>query len=122
MSLPGAALFALLAQAGWPVLAWYGRGSFDGSNDPWGLLALATAALVLWRASPALPPSRPLLLPAGFMLLYTAATLAALPVSLRAICVVLAMAALGSAWRLGRRLDLPLVALALLALPLTATL
>lgn len=120
--MPGAALLGLLALAGWPVLAWYGRGSFDGSNDPWGLLALATAALVLWRAPPALPPGRPVLLPAGFMLLYTAATLAAVPISLRAVCAVLAMAALGSAWRLGRRLDLPLAALALLALPLTASL
>lgn len=72
----GAMLFALLAFACWPILVWFGRGSFDGSNDFWGLLALATAALVLWRARPSLPPSRPLALPAGFMLLYTAAPLA----------------------------------------------
>ena len=35
----------------------------------------------------------------------------ALPVSLRAIMATLALAALGSACRLGRRLDLPLLAL-----------
>lgn len=122
MTLPGATLFTLLAFACWPILFWFGRGSFDGSNDPWGLLALATAALVLWRAHPSLPPSRPLVLPAGFMLLYTAATLAGLAVSLRAMCAILAMVSLASTWRMGRRLDLPLVALGMLALPLTASL
>lgn len=118
--------FALLTAACWPVVAWFGRGSFDGSNEPWGLLALATAALLLWRAPPqslsAAPPAQPFALPAAFLLLYSLATLGALPLSLRAIAAALAMAALGSAWRLGRRLDLPLLALLLLALPLTATL
>jgi len=114
--------FAWLAIACWPILVWYGRGSVDGSNDPWGLLALATVALALWRAGPAAPPARPLALPTGLLVLYLAATLAGLPVSLRAALAALAMAALGSAWRRGRRLDLPLAALALLALPLTASL
>ncbi|HRF11048.1 MAG TPA: archaeosortase/exosortase family protein [Candidatus Accumulibacter phosphatis] len=118
----GGVLFASLAIACWPVLVWYVRGSFDGSNDPWGLLALATAIGVLWRAAPASPPERPLLLPTALLLLYTAATLAALPLSLRALLAALALAALGSAWRLGRRLDFPVAALALLALPLTASL
>ncbi|TMQ76129.1 hypothetical protein ACCUM_0068 [Candidatus Accumulibacter phosphatis] len=118
----GVALFAALAIACWPVLVWYVRGSFDGSNDPWGLLALATAIGALWRAAPASPPDRPLALPAALLLLYTAATLAALPMSLRALLAALALAALGSAWRLGRRLDFPVALLALLALPLTASL
>lgn len=122
MHLDKAAPFVLLSAACWPVLIWYGRGSFDGSNEPWGLLALATAALLLWRVTPATPLNRPFALPAACLLLYSLATLVALPVSLRAIVAALAMAALGSACRLGRRLDLPLLALALLALPLTATL
>lgn len=41
MKMPRFALFILPALACWPVLAWYGRGSFDGSNEPWGLLALS---------------------------------------------------------------------------------
>jgi exosortase/archaeosortase family protein len=114
--------FVLLALACWPVLAWYGRGSFDGSNDPWGLLALVTAAFVLWRAPPTAPASQPLLLPSLFLLLYCLATVAGLPMALRAMAAVLAMTAQASIWRLGRRLDLPLLALALLALPLTASL
>lgn len=106
----------------WPVLVWYVRGSADGSNDPWGLLALATAAWVLWRAPSTPVPQQPWALPALGMAAYTLATLAGAPMALRALCVAGALVALGSAWRLGRRLDVPLLGLALLALPLTATL
>lgn len=120
MKMPRFALFILPALACWPVLAWYGRGSFDGSNEPWGLLALVTAALVVWRAPPAAPPRQPLLLPSLFLLIYSLASLAGVPIALRAMLAALAMTALASAWYLGRRLDLPLLALALLALPLTA--
>ena len=120
-SIPGVCLLLILA-ACWPVLAWYWRGSLDGSNDPWGLLALGTALFAL-RHSPRLPqPAYPLALPGACLVLYCIATLAGLPASLRAITAALALAALGSArWR-GRRLDLPIASLALLALPLTATL
>lgn len=122
MRMSRSAPLVLLALACWPVLAWYGRGSFDGSNDPWGLLALVTAAFVLWRAPPAAPLRQPFMLPSIFLLLYCLATVAGLPMALRAMAVALAMTAMASAWRLGRRLDLPLLALALLALPLTASL
>ncbi|MDD3481772.1 archaeosortase/exosortase family protein [Azovibrio restrictus] len=115
-------LLALLA-AFWPVLLWYLRGSFDGSNDPWGLLALLAAALALGR-EPARqpPPARPLLLPLLGLGLYATASLAGLPLSLRAGLAALTLGALLSAWRLGRRLDLPLTGLLLLALPLAASL
>lgn len=121
---PGARTLASAAAvlAVWPVLVWYVRGSADGSNDPWGLLALATAAWVLWRAPPAGAPQRPWLLPGCAMGVYAGATLAGLPMALRALCAVAALVSLASAWRLGRRLDVPLLGLALLALPLTATL
>jgi len=122
MKMSRIAPFVLLALACWPVLAWYGRGSFDGSNEPWGLLALATAGFVVWRAAPAVPPRQPLLLPSLFLLLYSLASIAGLPIALRAMLAALAMTALVSACHLGRRLDLPLLALALLALPLTASL
>lgn len=106
----------------WPVLVWYLRGSIDGSNDPWGLLALVTAAWVLWRAPPEPAPQWPWLLPGMAMGVYAGATLAGAPMALRALCAVLALVSLASAWRLGRRLDVALLGLALLALPLTATL
>ncbi len=114
-------LLALLA-AFWPVLLWYLRGSFDGSNDPWGLLALLAAALALGREPARQPPPQPLLLPLLGLGLYGAASLAGLPLSLRAGLAALTLGALLSAWRLGRRLDLPLTGLLLLALPLAASL
>jgi hypothetical protein len=62
------------------------------------------------------------LLPGLALIAYAAATLAGLPMALRALCAALALVSLASAWRLGRRLDLSLLGLAVLALPLTATL
>jgi exosortase/archaeosortase family protein len=45
-----AALLALLA-AGWPVLRWYALRLGDGSDEPWGLAALAAALLFApWRS------------------------------------------------------------------------
>lgn len=46
--------FAALLLATWPVWRWYVRRIMDGSDEPWGLLALATAAaLALWRGGAA---------------------------------------------------------------------
>ncbi|RRJ98492.1 exosortase/archaeosortase family protein [Opitutaceae bacterium TAV3] len=68
-----AALLALLA-AGWPVLRWYAARLGDGSDEPWGLVALATALFFApWRAILApLPPHRTLALCTG-LALYAAA-------------------------------------------------
>lgn len=111
--------------AGWPVLLWYARGSIDASNGPWGLLALATAAWLLGCAPPARRPApvpHRFLVPGLGLLAYTLCTLAGLPMALRALGMSLAWVGLASAWRLGRRLDPALLGLALLALPLGATL
>jgi exosortase/archaeosortase family protein len=40
---------ALLALALWPIGWWMGRRMLDGSDDPLGLLALATLGLLFWR-------------------------------------------------------------------------
>ena len=117
----GLLALAMLA-AFWPVLAWYARGSADASNEASGLLAAATALLLVSRAKPASGVRHPLVLPGVLLALYIAATLAAWPIALRAVLAFLAVAALASACRLGKRLDLPLCALALLALPLAASL
>ncbi len=111
----------------WPVWRWYVAGTLDGSNDGWGLLAAATAMLLCWRARrgshrPHALPAWPLLLPTLLLLAYLLATLAGLSPALRAIPAVLALAALASIGCFGRRIHLPLFALSLLALPLTASL
>jgi hypothetical protein len=45
---PHVALLALCAGT-WPVWRWYVLRLTDGSDEPWGLLALGTLALLLWR-------------------------------------------------------------------------
>ena len=115
-------LALVMLAAFWPVLAWYASGSADASNDASGLLAAATVLLIVSRAKPQSSVRHPLLLPAVLLALYIAATLAALPIAVRAMLAFLALAALASAARLGKRLDLPLCVLAMLALPLAASL
>ncbi|MES2300218.1 MAG: archaeosortase/exosortase family protein [Pseudomonadota bacterium] len=117
----------LLGAAGatWPVWLWYVPASLDASNDYIGLFAAASVLALLWRArgvQPSAAPSHALALPLACMLAYTAATLAGWSIALRAVPAMLALATLASSWRLGRRLDLPLTALALMALPFAATL
>ncbi|MEJ7807700.1 MAG: archaeosortase/exosortase family protein, partial [Telluria sp.] len=53
---------------------------------------------------------------------YLVATVAGVALAGRALIVALAMAALASAFRMGKRLDVALLALCVLALPLSATL
>jgi exosortase len=117
-------LIAASLLAIWPVLSWYVTGTLDGSNDLWGLLAAATAIVVLVKAKPqsTLQLRFPLALPALLMTLYIAATCLGVLISMRAVLAFLTLAALASAWRLDKRIDLPLIALCMLALPLAATL
>lgn len=111
-----------LCLALWPVWGWYVRGSLDGSNDPWGLLATVTALGLVWQGQPLRRLAAPLVLPGMFLVLYMGAVWWGLPVSIRAVLGFMALGCLLSAYRLGRRLDLPLLGLLLLALPLTASL
>ena len=50
-------LVAAFAAGVWPVGRWYAQRMFDGSDEPYGLIALATLALVLVRSGLALPRS-----------------------------------------------------------------
>ena len=38
---------ALVALASWPIWSWYARRMQDGSDDPWGLLALVPLGALL---------------------------------------------------------------------------
>jgi exosortase/archaeosortase family protein len=119
-------LFPLLASgmciAFWPIWVWFANGTVDGSNDSAGLLAAATVVAIVWRAPVAPTLAWPLAVPTALLALYALATAAGAPVAVCALLAALALAALASAYRLGRRLDIALVALCLLALPLAATL
>lgn len=111
-------LFAILAIAWWRVAAWYARRMTDGSDEPWGLLALAAAATCIWRGRASIRIARS---GAAIAVALTAAQLVAgdaLPALVRAAMGTAALAAL-----LGISRRLPAVTLLLaLSLPLVASL
>ncbi|SFF51502.1 exosortase/archaeosortase family protein [Duganella sp. CF458] len=118
---PFALLLAALCLACWPVLRWFVAGTLDGSNDCAGLLAAAAAAIiVLAPAREAL--ARPLVLPCACLAVYLAATACQVPAPARSPLLALAITALASSLRLGKRFDVALFTLCILALPLSATL
>lgn len=114
--------FAGMLMAFWPVWQWLALSSMDGSNESANLLAAATAILLAWRAPAEGSIAYPLALPTVCVLLYTMACLAGLSLSVRAACAALALGSLASAVRLGKRLDLAMLALCMLALPVAASL
>jgi len=115
-------LAAAICLAVWPVWIWFAGASVDRSNDSASLLAAATALIVVWRAPPVPAVRWPLALPAALLAMYAAATACGVPPASGAIAAFAALAALASAWRLGRRLDAALLGLCMLALPLAASL
>jgi exosortase/archaeosortase family protein len=115
---------ALHALALWPHGLWAARRMADGSDDPLGAAALA--ALLLWllheRATLRPTPRLAWLAAAGALTLAaTAATLAAPPLA-SALVAALALAAHVCAWLPERAPRVALTGLALLALPLVASL
>jgi exosortase len=116
--LPLAALIATL----WPVWSWISLRALDNSGDAWELLSLATVVLLL-----ATTPTRTqrddlaIAMPIVLLGIY-AATYPFLPPLLRACIAVTAVAALCSDMWFGKRMELSLLGLLLLALPVIASL
>lgn len=116
------ALLGVLLLALWPHLAWMARRLTDGSDEPWGVLALATVLVLLVRDRAALtaPSTRALVISAVLALCATAA-LWWLPALLAAAIAMLALAVFITA-ALPARPAAPMVTLLLLSLPLIASL
>lgn len=121
---PAAGWLALHAAALWPHGQWIARRVADGSDDPLGLAAGAALLLWLWRAHATLraTPQLPWLGTAALLTLAATAALFAAPPLLAATLAVLALAAHLVAWLPARAPRLALAGLALLALPLIASL
>jgi exosortase len=116
--LPLAALIAAL----WPVWSWISLRAVDDSGDAWELLSLATVVLLL-AATPARSQRDDLALAVPIALLgIYAVTYPFLPPLLRACIAVTAVAALCSDMWFGKRMELSLLGLLLLALPVIASL
>jgi exosortase/archaeosortase family protein len=121
-ALAAVAPLALLLAALWPHLAWMAQRLTDGSDEPWGILALGTVlVLVLRDRAQFAAPSPRALVASGTLAVLSAAALGWLPALLAAALAMLALAVFLSA-ALPRRPAAPMVTLLLLALPLIASL
>jgi exosortase/archaeosortase family protein len=117
-----AAPLALLLAALWLHLAWIARRLTDGSDEPWGLLALVTVLLLVARDRAQLAaPSPRALAASGLLAALAAVALWWLPALLAAALAMLALAVYVTA-ALPQRPAAPMVTLLLLALPLIASL
>ena len=113
---------ALLLLALWPHWQWMARRMVDGSDEPWGALALVTVLTLAGSAHRALrAPSRVALRAAAALAIVGAMALAIVPPIVAAALGILSIGAL-LASQLPRRSAAPLTALLLLALPLIASL
>lgn len=120
---PGWLWLLLPALALWPVWHWSVQRMSDGSDDPFGIVALIALSLMLWRERRQLSaaPRLPWLLLT--LLLCTATVLApGLPPLLRAVVAVLALFAGVLALRAPGQALLAWLGLGLLALPIMSSL
>lgn len=115
---------ALQAAALWPHGLWAARRLADGSDDPLGLAALALLAVLVLRAAPRLRalPRLPWLAASAVATLAATAALAFLPPLAAATLAALALACALAAWLPDGSARLPHAGLALLALPIVASL
>jgi exosortase/archaeosortase family protein len=114
--LPAALLLAL-----WPHWTYVARRLVDGSDEPWGILALATVAVLLWRERGELvTPPRAALVASGALAVVAALAELVLP---DLVAAAIAMLAFGTVLvHALRRPATALVVLLLLALPIIASL
>jgi len=117
-------LIAIQTLCFWPVWRWYVARMTDGSDEPWGVVALLAALILTWpRAGRLQLESNDPLLTAAAVLTLLYAVLA--PFAPALICAAFAMAAIACSWigSTGSRTKWPvIVALFALSLPVIASL
>jgi exosortase len=122
----GHPLALLVAQAAalWPMWQWYARRMTDGSDDPWGLVALGTVLLLVGAERDRLrhEPRSVALLGGGMLTLLSAISIPWLPPLARAALGVSALALTLTAILDRSRPFLPLWGLLLLSLPVVSSL
>ena len=115
---------ALLAAALWPTWLWMGQRMLDRSDDPLGLLALTALSLLVWQQRRRLRPAPRLVWLALALAGAIAATLSQglLPSLVVALPALTALAAGLCAFLPGKVASAPVLGLAVLSLPLLASL
>lgn len=117
-------LLALQVAALWPHAGWLARRLGDGSDDPWGLLALVAVGALLWKDRESLraEPSATVLAGAGGLTLLAALATGGLPPIVAAAVALLAVATLLAGLLPPQRPRAALAMLVLMALPVGASL
>jgi exosortase/archaeosortase family protein len=116
------ALLGTLVLALWPHWTWMARRLTDGSDEPWGVLAVVTVLVLVareWRQL-AMPSRKTLVIAAALVVTAAVARNVLLPI----VAAAIGMAALATFLAAARRdrPALPLASLLLLALPVIASL
>lgn len=106
----------------WPVLRWYGQRMLDGSDEPWGILALVTVLMLVVRKATWHVPSTITLLICSLITAVYAVSYGYLPPLIRGILAVTAMSFTVSSICYGRTVQTGIVGLMLISLPLIASL
>lgn len=106
----------------WPVWGWYLRRMLDGSDEPWGVLALVTALLLLCKRGHWAAPSRGAIINSCLVMIVYTVGFDKLPDLIRAMLAVLALAIVLSSMCYKRSLHAGLTGLLLVSLPLIASL
>jgi len=112
---------ALLLVACWPTVFWYAGRVTDGSDEPWGLLAIVTLVALIYRRKP--QPERDdlaLLLVSALLVVYISGFWWA-PQLVRAVLAATALAIIVSTQFFGKRFHVGTWALAVLSLPLISS-
>ena len=117
----GYALIAVQVLAFHPVWRWYGTRLTDGSDEPWGLLALVTALVVLIADRSAACKPKSLLVPALLTMLY-AVSYPFVPRLVQAAIAVVTITWTLSVVRTGRSLSAPILGLCALSVPVIPSL
>jgi exosortase/archaeosortase family protein len=115
-------LLAALLAALWPHWIYMTRRTFDGSDEPWGVLALVTVFVLLTRERRGLAvPTRAALVASGVLAVAAAFGMLWLP-PLAAAAVGMLALGMFIGYALPQRPRAPLIALLMLALPVIASL
>jgi exosortase/archaeosortase family protein len=102
----------------WPAWKWYLLRITDGSDEPWGILALLAAVFFLFRDRHRFCPAPGEMVGAALVILCYTVTYSYLPPLLRAILALLALGLFSGVLRRG----FPVFVLLMLSLPLVASL
>ena len=115
-------LLAVQALAFWPVWHWYAKRTVDGSDEPWGILALASAVVIVAARGRFAAPSAAAAIICGLLAAAYTIGFSVLPALIKGGLGALALACVFSTVSYGRAMQPAVAGLMLLSLPLLASL